>query len=381
MAEVLTAECIDPSKLTEPQRKALSEQLYQIHKEVFIGLDEQTFDHYVVNSPAIASKITLYRNTQRELVGYFGVHRFEKQLEEQSVVIFRAEVGLLPSCRHKDANLACWMTEAAKYKLLHPNKAVYFFYVPVSPSFYAMIARCSHCLYPQYHLSVPASELHLMTQLAEQFALPQADCSNSLIREVGWITKSSYREKQFWESSSNPHIRFYCDANPKYGDGTGLLTLIPMTLTNTLISLFGIWFYVLKKRFRKHLAGGLVNISELVESAGCLKSVEQFSFPELPGKLVCIVLHFENLSCTINVNEETDEIVMSQNEDISGLVEREKSALWRSVLGEGLSWVWELTNQQGYSDGLRLEFSESWQIIELVVIAFSIKEYKVSLAE
>lgn len=252
MAEVLTAECIDPSTFTERQRRSLSTQLYQIHKEVFAGLDAQAFDHYVVNSPAEATKIALYRNTQGELVGYFGVHRFEKKVAEQPIVIFRAEVGLLPGYRHKDANLACWMTEAAKYKLLHPHKAVFFLYVPVSPSFYAMIARYTHSLYPRYDRDISAPTLNLMTQLAGQFGLPQADRSNPLIREVGWISKVTIEEKQFWESSSNPHIRFYCGTNPGYVDGKGLLTLIPMTLTNTLVSFLGICFYVLKKSLRRH---------------------------------------------------------------------------------------------------------------------------------
>lgn len=94
MAEVFSAERIDPGKLSEQQRAELSEKLYQIHRAIFAGLDEKELDHYVVNSPAKATRILLYRDRQKELIGYFGVHRFEEYLEGQP---FRAEVGLLQS--------------------------------------------------------------------------------------------------------------------------------------------------------------------------------------------------------------------------------------------------------------------------------------------
>jgi hypothetical protein len=45
MAEVLSAERIDPSKLSKQQREELSEKLYQIHRVVFTGLDEKEFNH------------------------------------------------------------------------------------------------------------------------------------------------------------------------------------------------------------------------------------------------------------------------------------------------------------------------------------------------
>lgn len=148
MAKVFSAERIDPGKLSEQQREELSERLYRIHRTVFTGLDEKDFDHYVVNSPAKETKILLYRNKQKELVGYFGVHRFEEFVEGRPVVVFRAEAGLLPEYRQRDANLAFRLTEAARFKLLHPGKPVYFFYAPVSPSFYAVVARHTYTMYP-----------------------------------------------------------------------------------------------------------------------------------------------------------------------------------------------------------------------------------------
>jgi hypothetical protein len=92
-----------------------------------------------------------------------------------------------------------------------------------------------------------------MVHLAQQFGLKQAEERNPLIRKVGWITKTTDREKDYWQSSINPHIRFYIDTNPKFSEGNGLLTLIPVTITNAVLSLFGIAFYTLKKKLRVNL--------------------------------------------------------------------------------------------------------------------------------
>lgn len=250
MTEVFSAERIDPSRLDARQREALSEKLYEIHQRVFAGLDKEAFGHYVVNSAAKKTRILLYRNRRKELIGYFGVHRFEKEVDGQPLVVFRAEVGLLPGYRQSDAKLSfCW-SEATRYKLLHPGKHVYLFFVPVSPSSYAVAARYVHKVYPDRHLKIPADALRLMTQLALQFGLPAVEEANPLVRKVGWITLATRQEQDFWRSTGNPYVRFYVAANPQFGEGNGLLTLIPMTLANTLLSLFGVGLHGLKKKLR-----------------------------------------------------------------------------------------------------------------------------------
>ena len=53
---------------------------------------------------------------------------------------------------------------------------------------------------------------------------------------------------------------------------------------------------------------------------------------------------------------------------------------WETVVGTSPVWIWLLTNQQGYEDGLRLEFSSIQEnrrgnVITLVVIASAILVY------
>jgi hypothetical protein len=250
MPEVLSAERVDPGGLSEQQRRTLSETLYPVHAAVFSGLDEESFDHYVVNSPATKTRLLLYRNRQAQVIGYLGVHRFDKHVDGQPFVVFRAEVGLLPGYRQRDANLNFWLMEAARFKLRNPGRSVYFLYAPVNPSFYAILARYSHELYPRHDLVVPPRTLRLMTQLAQHFGLGEADAENPLIRRVGWITRATREEESYWQSTGNPHIRYYIDSNPRFTEGNGLLTLMPITLVNLALSFPGFMFHALKKKFR-----------------------------------------------------------------------------------------------------------------------------------
>jgi hypothetical protein len=63
------------------------------------------------------------------------------------------------------------------------------------------------------------------------------------------------------------------------------------------------------------------------------------------------------------------------------LIDVGSSAPWSACMGLRVCWAWQLTNQQGYSDGVRLEFSEpgaeSRSVVELIVVASAIQMFVV----
>jgi hypothetical protein len=254
MPKVVRGEIAYPSKLTPEEQQRLSESLYRVHERIFKGLNKREFDHYVINSPADFTKIFTYRNKRKkEIIGYFAVHRFEKYIHDQPSVIFRAEAGLVPEYRRENANLSFWLMEAIKFKTLHPSRKAYFLCSPVNPSMYAILAKYTYKIYPKYDSSIPSEVEKLMMRLADEFGLEKADENNPLLRKVGWITQVTYEEKAFWQSSQNPHVRFYMNANSGFDKGNGLLTLVPLTFLNLFISFFGFIFYTLKKKMRSNL--------------------------------------------------------------------------------------------------------------------------------
>jgi hypothetical protein len=142
MTKIFTAETIYPSELSPEARLDLSENLYKVHKCIFKGLNKMEFDHYVVNSPAKFTKIFIYRDKiKKEIVGYFSVHLFEKVINDKPLVIFRAEAGLVPEYRHKNADIYFWFMEAMKFKISHPDKEIFYLTCPVNPSVLCQICK------------------------------------------------------------------------------------------------------------------------------------------------------------------------------------------------------------------------------------------------
>jgi hypothetical protein len=255
MPKIVSTIAIYPLKLTHEARQKLSETLYNVHKHIFKGLNEEEFDHYVVNSPANFTKIYMYYNkSKKEIAGYFAVHYFEKFINNKQLVIFRAEAGILPEYRHKNADISFWLKESIKFKILHPNKEAYFLVSPINPGVYANLATHIYKIYPRYNSIIPSEVDKLMMLLADEFSLKMVEKKNPLIRKVGWITLATDEEDAFWQRSKNPHLQFYINSNPDFNEGNGLLTLVPLTFLNLFLSFFSyIILYTLKKKIRYRL--------------------------------------------------------------------------------------------------------------------------------
>ncbi len=250
MSKIITTETVIPSKLTPEERQDISESLYKVHTRIFEGLNEKEFDHYVVNSPAKATKIFIYRDKiKKEIIGYFSVHRFEKVINDRPLVIFRAEAGLIPEFRHKNADINYWFIEALKFKIFHPNKETFYLVCPVNPSVYARFAKYIFQIYPKYKCAVPPYIENIMMQLADEFCLKKVE--NPFVRKVGWITEATEEEKLFWQGCNDPHIRYYINLNPGFNKGSGVLTLIPLTFLNLFVSFFSfLIYYTIKRKVR-----------------------------------------------------------------------------------------------------------------------------------
>ena len=96
------------------------------------------------------------------------------------------------------------------------------------------------------------------------------------------------------------------------------------------------------------------------------------------------VLQFDDINYIINVNVDTDEVeilferqphvfIQAQskvdNITIIKLSELPDNPL-NSLLGATLTWVWTMTNHQGYSDGIQFQFdTKSSKTIQFVAIA------------
>lgn len=101
--------------------------------------------------------------------------------------------------------------------------------------------------------------------------------------------------------------------------------------------------------------------------------------------IAAIQLSFDNGTiATISINTELDNLMiglhpMAIDQDCY-VVDASHTVFWDKMLGRTLSWIWLLTNQQGYQDGIRFEFcarpeDEEKMIVTLIGIASRIEVF------
>ena len=131
---------------------------------------------------------------------------------------------------------------------------------------------------------------------------------------------------------------------------------------------------------RRHNPRMLEALAKISEEGGSLVGVDSASFEGDPSFITALVLRFESVTAVFRAVPDDDTLSVTLSpfvvETDETLADAGSSPPWSTCLGLGVCWAWRLTNQQGYSDGVRLEFSvpgeESLATVELVVSASAI---------
>lgn len=127
-------------------------------------------------------------------------------------------------------------------------------------------------------------------------------------------------------------------------------------------------------------------LSRICGDAGALRAVHYVLFDDSPSLLVGVIFDFETLNATMLAESTYDEILIRlapyDLESDEKLLTVSGRSPWNELCGLRIRWAWEMTNQQGYNDGLRFEFGdpetgEKGETVEMLVAASAIQ---VSLA-
>jgi hypothetical protein len=122
-------------------------------------------------------------------------------------------------------------------------------------------------------------------------------------------------------------------------------------------------------------------LAKIYDEAGSLVGARYALFNGDPGFITAVELRFEKMSSVFRANPDDDTLEVRIGslslDDSETALDVTDLDLWAQYCGQNLSWAWQLTNQQGYSDGVRLEFNTSAKqtaaIVELVVVASAIQ--------
>ena len=125
----------------------------------------------------------------------------------------------------------------------------------------------------------------------------------------------------------------------------------------------------------------LETLAKIYDAGGRLVNVTCTLFEGDRTFVTAIGLRFETISAVFRANPADDTLIASvgslkPNSDET-LIDISDSSPWRTCLGTNACRLWQLINQQGYPDGVRLEFGNSdapsRAVIELLVAASAIR--------
>ncbi|OJH39455.1 cyclic nucleotide-binding domain-containing protein [Cystobacter ferrugineus] len=234
MSRITRTEIIRPHTLSAEERRQLTDDLYAVHQQIFDGVDREAFARYVVESKAEHTWLLVHENEAGAIVGYCAMHLFEKQFGAEPLAVFRAEAGSLRAYRGGNVNARFIMARLGRYMLEHPRRRVFYLGSLVHPSSYSLLTKYFGEVWPRREQETPPEILSLMSALASEFGHEMVDPARPLIRRVGWRTRESEVEREYWKHCDKPAARYFLEANPGYGQGHGLVTVVPITPSNLL---------------------------------------------------------------------------------------------------------------------------------------------------
>lgn len=289
MPKIAKSAIVVPSKLDPAARQEFIDALYKVHCEVFDGVSRDSFAKYVVESPAEHTWINVHRNDAGEIVGYFALHVFERELAGKASAIFRAEAGTLRAYRGGNTNMRFGLKLGVPYLLRYLGRRFYYLGSLVHPSSYCLFAKHFDVIWPSSRHPPPPAVLAFMDELANSFGLERVSPDNPLTRQVHWITRDSEVERNYWRNCDKPAARFFIEANPGYSEGDGLVTLIKVDAHNVwhMISTFFAERYTRRKEglmvtlYRLPIGGHLLRPAEVIRRLKTTALFGSFDTPSL----------------------------------------------------------------------------------------------------
>ncbi len=232
MPRIARTEVILLQTLSAPERHQLADALYAVHQRIFDGVDRDAFMSFAIESRAEHTWVQVHRNAAGDIVGYFCLHIFERMLGGEMTAVFRAQAGSLRAYRGGNITMRFGLALLLRYLLRHPRRKAYYLGTLVHPSSYSLISKYFGEVWPRHDAEIPGELFAFMKELAREFRMVQVDPARPLVGHVGWKTRETEAEREYWQHCDKPAARFFLESNPGYVEGHGLLTVAPLTAAN-----------------------------------------------------------------------------------------------------------------------------------------------------
>jgi len=248
-----------PKLLSEAERTALVDGLLEVYSEIFAGGTRDYIANGLVSPKSELTTILVHRNAEGRIVGYFAIHFFERRFRGAPITVVRSSVGMLRAYRGRNSNIAWALRVLLEQRLAHPRRPFYGMGSMVHPSSYLQVARYVDMFWPAPDEPVPPDVLELIVTLADELGMKRIDPERPLVRAGSMPTRQTEAERDYWQRSDKPAARFFVAMNPTYGEGSGLVTLFPITFS----MLLGLGSRIARDRTKLLVDGALVRTRRL----------------------------------------------------------------------------------------------------------------------
>lgn len=187
------------------------------------------------------------------IVGFLCVTFYSHQLSGKLYTICRGAAGIREEYRggQLPSWLLCW--KYIQYKLRHPLETMYITGYMANPILYSMICKYTHKVYPKAGIPVPSKIEALKDQLIAYYGLQKKVVAGFALRIHFQVHINKKDEARIF-SGKDRDINFYLSINRNFQSQVGVLTIIPVTWYNVLISAIrGLLIKPLEKKWKKAL--------------------------------------------------------------------------------------------------------------------------------
>jgi hypothetical protein len=228
---IARTEYLRTGSLRPTKRAALIDELYAVYSETVHGLTRDELAGHALG--AHDGRLALFYDGNEELVGfsYCRVDRIEHAGRTQAA--FSAGVDFRLGYRGGAPSALFGLSEALRFKLLHPRTPLGYLTSASSPAAYHLLASTMPNVYPSIGHRTPADVEALVRELSRRWHYAP-------VGKDPWVVRS--RAKPHNPSRlcrlRSPYSSFYTDRNPRFAEGEALLVWIPLDAVSILRGLF-----------------------------------------------------------------------------------------------------------------------------------------------
>lgn len=231
---------LQPTQLSPAQKQSM----WAIYQQIY----NYTEENFMVRITS-HTHISLYLHAG-EIIGFTGLRINRVQIEgRRHLLLYFGQTVILHAFRGQSLIQTTALKLVLKYWKDWVLHEVWFWYDALSYKAYLASAKCAQEVYPSHRCPI-TEKVKRVRDFAGKTWYGDTYCpqSGTVAKQINVLNDNATHIYQ--EDLSNPDVAFYAQANPKYAEGHGLLTIVPVSTANISVMIWRFW----NRLWSKHMS-------------------------------------------------------------------------------------------------------------------------------